>query len=301
MERRKLLTQGLQLCCFFVFTGRAWQHIVWDAPYRTLLWDESLLSTIVPVMTGMSWNEYATSPLVDQIINGLMVSTGICYLFIGLFALVAHQRSMQKFRKVLLLGSALLFGLALLYFKEKFYQVGQLFEYSIQFGSPLLLYMALQSELNQKRLIFFMKVAIALTFTCHGLYALGYYPQPGNFVAMTINILPVDEETARGMLKVFGWADILLSILLFVPKASRWALLYAAIWGLATAVARIWANIQVDFLFSSLNQWSFETIMRLPHGIIPLLLISPLREHFRIPFIHLVSGWRVSKYADQTH
>ncbi|WP_421897736.1 hypothetical protein [Marinoscillum sp.] len=285
MDRRKLIIQGLQLCCFFVFAGRAWQHIVWDAPFRTLLWDESLLSGIIPALTGMTWNEYATSPIVDGAINDLKLFIGIIYATLALFSLIAHKQTMRKFRGLLLVGSGLLFSLSLLYFKEKFYQIGQLMEYSIQFGSPLFLYYALKSSANEKRLLPWMKVAIAITFTCHGLYALGYYPQPGHFVSMTLRILSVDETTARLLLKSFGWADVALSILIFIPKTDRWALLYAAVWGFATAAARIWANIHFDFLLPTLNQWTFETVMRLPHGIVPLLLIYPLQAYFKLPFV----------------
>ncbi|MEQ9305319.1 MAG: hypothetical protein RJQ14_15525 [Marinoscillum sp.] len=283
MERRKLIIKGFQLCCFFVFAGRAWQHIMWDAPFRTILWDESLLSGIIPAITGMTWNEYATSPVVDGAINNLKVSIGVLYALLAIFSLFAHKRSLEKARGLLLIGSGLLFCLSLLYFKEKFYQVGQLMEYSIQFGSPLFLYYALKPTINEQRLMLLMKVAIAITFTCHGLYALGYYPQPGHFVGMTLRILGVDETTARLLLKCFGWADVVLSILIFIPKTARWALLYAALWGFATAIARIWANIHLDFLLPSLNQWTFETVMRLPHGLVPLLLIYPLQAYFKLP------------------
>lgn len=285
MDRRKLFIQGFQLCCFFVFAGRAWQHIVWDAPFRTLLWDEALLSGVIPIITGMTWHEYATSPVIDGAISNLQLFIGMVYAGLAVFSLVAHKRSMQQFRGLLVVGSGLLIFLSFLYFKEKFYQVGQLMEYSIQFGSPLFLYYALRSSVSEERLVFVMKVAIAVTFTCHGLYALGYYPQPGHFVGMTIRILGVDETTARFLLKCFGWADVLLSILIFVPKTAKWALLYAAAWGLATAIARVWANIHLDFLIPSLNQWTFQTVMRLPHGLIPLLLIYPLHAYFRLPFL----------------
>ncbi|RED94951.1 hypothetical protein [Marinoscillum furvescens] len=281
MDRRNLFINGFQLCCFFVFAGRAWQHLFWDAPFRTFFWDESLLSGIVPILTGMSWHEYATSPQVDGMINGIKTFCGAVYTLLAVFSLLAHLPSLKRLRGLLLVGSGMLFLLSLLYFKEKFYQVGQLLEYSIQFGAPLLLYMALKPAVDQRRLILLMKVAIALTFTCHGLYALGYYPQPGHFVSMTLGILSIDETTARLLLKCFGWADVALSILIFVPQASRWALLYAALWGFATAAARIWANIHFDFLLTSLNQWTFETVMRIPHGLVPLLLIYPLSQYFK--------------------
>ena len=50
--------------------------------------------------------------------------------------------------------------------------------------------------------VLYLKIAIALTFSAHGLYAIGYYPQPGVFVDMLINILHFSETTAKDFLFV---------------------------------------------------------------------------------------------------
>jgi len=208
---------------------------------------------------------------------------GVFYLMMSMFSLAVHKESLRKLRWLLLVGSSFLFTLAILYTKEKFFQYGQLFEYSSQFGSPLLLFLILQQKLSIDRLVILTKAIIAITFICHGLYAMGYYPQPGNFVGMVIRIMHFPEQFSRSLLVACGWIDFVLGILIFVPYTARWALLYAAFWGLATAVARLWANMNIDFLFAILNQWTFEVMIRLPHGLLPLMLISPLYKHFELP------------------
>ncbi|MCV9385266.1 hypothetical protein [Reichenbachiella ulvae] len=297
MDNKRNITRLLQFCTFLVFVGRGWQHLFWDVPLRTLLWDESLLSGIVPVITGMTWTEYATSEGVDVFINYYKITLGVVYTCLGIFALLAHRVSLKPYRWLLIMGSTMLFGLAMLYSKEKFYQIGQLLEYSTQFGCPLFLYLILNESVSKKQLTLYMKFAIALTFTCHGLYAVGFYPQPGDFVGMVIRILGVTEPIAKTLLATFGWIDLGLAILLFVPNFAKYALTYATFWGVATAAARLWANFYPEFLFPILHQWTFEVLIRIPHGLLPFILIYPIREYFKLPFL---SKKPTSEYLQST-
>ena len=124
-----------------------------------------------------------------------------------------------------------------------------------------------------KRLVLYLKIAIAFTFTAHGLYAVGYYPQPGVFVDMLINILHVSEATAKDFLIVAGVLDFAIAIGIFIPRIAKYFLLYAALWGGLTALARVWANFYWAFALSSLHQNLYETLYRLPHMLIPLALV----------------------------
>lgn len=271
----RLYYRILQWATVGVFLGRAWQHLYWDAPYRALLWDEQWMRGLVERLLGMRWQDYVTSLEVNAFIQNWITGTGVFYLVCALAA-VFLPRLGKAGRWLMYLGAASLVMLAALYCKEKFFFVGQFFEYTLQFGSPILLALwSLQPNYSpSRRIVMGIKIAIALTFTCHGLYAFGYYPRPGHFVYMTMRILSVGNEEAALFLKVAGLLDFALSILLFVPGrlAPLYAAAYATFWGLATTLARPWSALLTSGWELMLVQWLHEAVMRLPHFLIPLLL-----------------------------
>ena len=172
--------------------------------------------------------------------------------------------------------------LAFLYVKEEFYSLGQFLEYSLQFLTPWFLYQMRWQVPIGERLLLWMKVATAITFTCHGLYAVGYYPQPGHFTEMVINILGVGEDTALLLLKIMGILDFLLSVMIFLPlKWARPALIYAIFWGFATSLARVWSSWDLEFLGDSLMQSWHASVMRFPHFLIPLALLILLNQKYK--------------------
>jgi len=271
----------LQIATVCVFLGRAWQHIVWDAPYRTMLWDEGWMSQILPIFSSMSYEDFITDiEIDDQIQNGIK-AIGWFYMLCALVA-VFIRRLPKWASYILWLGSLSLMFLAFLYCKEKFFQWGQFWEYSLQFGAPLFLFFlynsihkVTSSHLVSKSLIFWMKVAIAITFISHGLYALNYYPRPGHFVDMTINILGVGEKTAFQFLNVAGVLDFIVAIGIFFPKKiCRYALIYIILWGLATTFARIWGHFYIDMIGDTLSQWVHESVYRFPHFVIPIAVLT---------------------------
>lgn len=262
----------LRIICIAVFAGRAWQHLFWDAPFRTVLWDEALLKFIVESIGDMSWYDYVTSEVVDQRIQWIIKLTGVFYALLAILSAYIKP-SMENLGRLLPVGSTFLLVLALLYCKEKFFHIGQFFEYTAQFMTPTLLYLVLFSKIDNRQFILLTKGAIALTFICHGLYAINYYPRPGNFVDMVINILHIGEPAAHTLLAVAGMLDFIIAIALFIPICANTALVYAFIWGLLTSLARIWANFQPEFALQTLNQWGFESIYRLPHAGLPLALL----------------------------
>ena len=265
----------VQAATVSVFLARAWQHLHWDAPYRALFWDEAWMKGLVEPTLGITWRAYVTSPQTDAFIQTLIVGTGWLYLVCALAALFVNRLG-RVGRVLLWVGAANLFFLAGLYCKEKFFFIGQFFEYTLQWGTPIML--AILAKGPEKpwaaRFVFFVKIAIALTFTCHGLYAVGFYPRPGNFLEMVMNILPVYETGAIHFLNTAGILDFLLSLALFLP--GRWplgALAYATFWGLATSLARVWAYFHWAYWDSALIQWLHETVMRFPHFLVPLALL----------------------------
>lgn len=271
--KQSILFPFLKWSTFFVFLGRGWQHIYWDAPFRTLLWDEAWMSGLVSSLLGMDWNTYVTSSSTDAFIVSWIDATGWFYILCAIMALLI-DRIPKMAIPLIGLGGINLFILALLYCKEHFFFIGQFFEYTLQWGSPFFLLLLYKERISYKQLLFGLKVAIALTFTCHGLYAVGYYPRPGKFIQMTMTILGTNKEASVIFLNIAGILDFVLSVLIFLPR--RFALIglgYAAFWGLATTAARVWANYIPEFWQDSLLTWTHESIMRMPHFMVPLAVM----------------------------
>lgn len=267
--KKSTLFQLLQVATAAVFFGRAYQHLFWDAPFRTLLWDENLMSGIVTGVFGMDWESYINSMAVDDGVNWTIKAFGVLYLICGMVAL-SLTKIPRIFQKILLIGAVGLILLSLLLWKEKFYSVGQFFEYSLQFGAPLFLYTLMRRGEVAKRWWFWLRMAMAATFVCHGLYAIGYYPQPGHFMDMTVEILGVSNETASLLLKIMGVLDFLVAAMLFVPRLQQPALAYMVFWGFVTALARIWTNFDFGEVGTHLHQTVYEMVYRWPHFLVPL-------------------------------
>lgn len=269
----KTITLLLKISCFFIFIGRAYQFLFWDAPYRSLLWDQDLLEPIVTNLFHNSWQAYVTSLKVDTFIQQLITTTGVLYVICAFIALFINQNSNRWIRSVLFFGGSNLLLLSFLITKEKFYHTTMFFEHSLQFSTPFLLLYFLKTN-NQQQLVRFLKAAIAITFICHGIYAIGaLYPLPGNFVTMTLNILPLPETTAKQLLFVMGILDFIIAICLYIPKCTKPALVYAFIWGTLTAFARILSPLTHELSLSIFHQYFYLVIYRIPHGLAPLLVL----------------------------
>ncbi len=263
----------LQLGVLFVFLGRAWQHWFYDAPFRELLWDEGRMKPIVEQIFGIEWSSWVTDASYDSAIATFIDGVGVFYVICGL-AVLLLKKIPKISGPIIWLGSISLFILAFLYFKSKMFQFGQFIEYSLQFASPVLLVLAMKKGRLDKKLVFALKVAVALTFVGHGLYAVNFHPRPVNFLVMCLNTLHLNESQAVVYLNTAGTLDFLVAIAIFLPfrKVVFVALVYASFWGFATAIARPWAYFYIDFWQESLHRWLFEAAYRLIHGIGPLVL-----------------------------
>ncbi len=274
-QRIILLLQFATIC---VFLGRAWQHLVWDAPFRTLLWDEGLMKSFIEYCFSMPWQTYITSPEIDAMIQGLIKNTGWFYLICAIMAMFIN-----KWKKIagvfMILGSLSLILLAMLYCKERFFSIGQFFEYALQFLTPLFLYFTVKKGFVTSRLLFYMKLAIAFTFVCHGLYAIGYYPRPGYFIEMTLNILNIEEDLAIKFLSFAGIMDFIIGIGIFLPfRYAKWIIIYAIIWGFFTTIARVWAYIELDYFIETSKQFIHESIYRVPHFVVPFVVYKLMKD-----------------------
>ncbi len=262
----------LQLGCVCLFLGRGWQHLVWDAPYRALFWDENLLKGLVEGLTPFTWTQYVTHPKVDYAIQILIKATGLFYLCCA-FASFFIKKCPKKVSAFFLIGGAVsLAFLSFLYCKEKFFHLGQFFEYASQVLIPVFLYLSFNSA-PTKRLVFFINVAISLTFFSHGLYAMGFYPVPGSYIDMLLRVFPLQETQARTFIKIIGHIDLVMAVCVFIPKVSTPFLIYGVVWGFLTAFARLFGNFYLPLFWDILNQWLPEVLYRIPHGVLPLFLI----------------------------
>ena len=257
----------LKLSVVTIFIARAYQHFFWDVPYRAILWYENLMRPALNWFQ-VDWEDFVSNTETDTKIQWIIKAIGILYFIASILVLVYNQNSKKWIKVVLTVITIWQFLVVFLFTKESFFQIGQYFEHSLQLGMPILLLYTYSKSFSISKALVFLKVIVGLTFLCHGLYALGFYPVPGNFIDMTISILGVTEEQARSFLWVAGIID--LFILPF--------LIYAVFWGFLTALARVVANYSTDFPLETLHQYGFETVVRLCHGLGPLLILFLLNK-----------------------
>jgi len=269
----------IRLSAFCVFFGRGWEHLFWDAPFRAVLWDQTLMEGLVTSLTDMSWHQYATSAKVNFIIDLSIKLVGAIYIFCALVSLIVQPKH-EKLSKVLWVGFFFLLILSLLFYKNKFYKFGQFIEYSCQMFSPLFLYFLLRYKIERHRFNLLLKAAIALTFVGHGLYALGIYVTPGIWTDMAMSSLDFiglrfSEHQVETTIFYAGILDMLLAIGIFFPN-KWWSvpfITWAIIWGFLTAFSRVIGFMNFDPSWHTLFQWLPQTIMRFPHGLIPLAVL----------------------------
>ncbi|WP_299365775.1 hypothetical protein [Winogradskyella sp.] len=269
------------ISCALVLFGRFYQFYFFGSPYRAFLWDESLLTPIVLYFYD-SWNAYATDPTINYRIELLTKIVAVIFLITSFIALFWFKVSSMIIKKSLIwISFVFLIFMALSMFKEKNYSWLPVFELSIQL-SPIVL-LAFWKNIEKLSISFltnFLKIAIALTFIPHGLFAMGILPVPGHFIDMTISILKISEDEARIFLWVVGFIDVLGSILIFIPhRMVKFILYYFAFWGFVTAFARVYVGFIPELAGMTLHNSLFLTIYRLPHGLIPLATLYLIRTN----------------------
>jgi len=274
MNKLKLISL-VKICAFTVFLGRAYQLYFFGAPFRAFLWDENLLTPVVEGIFNYSWFDYATNPAVNEWIDGFTKAVSIIFFVAAIVSLFWDRIKLQKLKRIVVrIALILLFLIGICVVKDRNYEFLQLFELFIQFTGPvLLLYDKKLNSVDNKNIVLGIKIAIACTFIAHGLYAMGLVYLPGHFVDMTIILLGFTEPQVGTFLYVVGLLDIIMSILIFVPKFSKYALIYMIFWGLLTAFARFVAGYNKNFTEMSFYNYTYLVIYRLSHGLIPLLVL----------------------------
>lgn len=260
----------LFLASFLIFFGRSMQLILWDAPFRELIWDERLMKPIVHDIFGMSWQDYATDLSVDIKVQRTVQAIGWIILSGAISVILLYFSKKRIFRIPIYIASTFVLLIVFMEFKEKFFHSAQIIEGTIQIFTPICFILLLTTKIRHIKL--FLKIIIGLTFLGHGLYAIGVYATPGNFVDMTIILLGVNEEQAKLFLHIVGWLDIIIFPLLFITKTIKPALWYAIIWGILTALARIIYYLELTNFELNSFFMVHDTLFRLAHGLVPLAL-----------------------------
>lgn len=292
MYRRILLI--FQISTIALLLGRGWQFIFKSTPFNSFFFHSVIMNPVVKNIYKTDWKEYLTNPAWNESYDFFISGLGI-YLWLSILVVVWIQKLPRRI-VVINLWSVffILIFLSFCYFLERGFQIGQFIEFSLQFCSPLflwfwLLYLSdsLSPDNEQRQLLGDhkqLKIATALTFIGHGLYAINFHPRPGYFIDMIIKAFYVSESMAVLFLNVVGYLDIICATALFIPYQwiQKMALYYIIAWGFLTALARFYANVQWELGWYSIKQWLPEFLMRFPHFLIPfilLMLVSQKSKH----------------------
>lgn len=268
----------MKLAAITLFLGRGLQHFFLDTPYSSFFWDEELLGDF-----HSNWSFFVNDLFSDKLMDRLSKVIGSYFFFMIIIVLMYDGKQKSKWlRYSLIISSILIFIQAILYSKDKFFELPLFLEFSVQFFTPILILIYLFNQLDSFQK--WIKIALAFTFVSHGLYALGIYPLPVHFMEMTMGILDLDEDNAKLFLKIAGIMDIIVSILLFTNE--KWlnsALIYMTLWGLLTAFARTVYLLDIALSLENFFLGLPNTMMRLCHGLIPLALFLYLNHPSSYP------------------
>lgn len=260
-----------------IFLARGWLTWRFDSPVRELIWEEDLWSRFLPWF-GTDWATFARTS--DSWIRPTLDVLGITLMALAIVPWLAVFIRLAWLRWWLLPGTIILILDAVSRWISKDMQLGMALEYLLQVATPLALFIWLgrqekkSSGASSAPVFWLLLAATAATFIGHGLYASGYYPPPLEFRMMTTEILPLSESNALIFLKIVGWLDFVVVLLLLIPRVRRVALVYMICWGSLTTLARLAAYFSLDLPLYGLDPWLAEALVRTPHWLIPLWLLQ---------------------------
>ncbi len=264
-----MLTLALRLGAFFCFAGWTWGHIYWGASYGVLLWNEGTFS--LAERLGIGWAEFVGTGAGDGLVQRGMSLIGWWYLLCAIVCLTVRRGNWLQMG-VLVVGAGLLVLLSYAKYLGAERQLPMFVEHGGQMLMPVLLILALALGPRHRATVATAMVAFVATFAGHGAYAIGWWPTPGNFHAMTTVILGLDHGMTILFLRIAGILDFVVCAGIFLPWLRVPSAIYAAAWGFVTALARPVAGMSGDLLYWGADQFLHETILRAPHFLIPLYL-----------------------------
>lgn len=267
----------LRTAASLMLLARGFLYLRQRAPWSTLLWRQDWLEGFIKQLLGITWEEYAATS--EPII--LFIQTSIGLLFIICAPICWLSTSNHWKNSMLYLATAFMLFHTLLRWTDRVYEIPMLIEYSLQWATPLL--MLLYGRIKERTWFAVTSVLISLTFVGHGLYAMGLgVARPHQFVNMTMGILGLSENNSHIFLMIFGLFDLLVPVFLLLPYRFKMAALaYGTFWGLLTASARVFAHMTPAENYYGLDPWLAETLVRLPHGLIPLSALLLILQIYR--------------------
>ncbi len=274
------------LAAAILFWGYAWLAFAGRAPWHVFFWNEELLSSRLPGLLGTDWDSYVTGTQALQLMQGLSIFSGALLILAG-FAAAGFSRFPKAGKTILVTSSIVLLTWAVLSAIDRIFFPVQFGEYALRWSFPLFLtaWWHSREHRGRSRMLFLLRLAIAVTFAAHGLYAMGVFPRPAQFVEMTMSILPISEPGAVRFLIAAGVLDWLAALCLFIPVRGIQAAgaAYMVAWGLLTTLARWAAHVHFNLPWwpESLLSWTPEVMVRIPHFAGPLLLLTFMRRNHR--------------------
>lgn len=265
----KLLLLLLRLGAFLCFAGWSWGHLYWEGPCGALLWNEA--THAFAEEQGVGWDEFVGSGADDGWVQKWIRRIGLLYPIFALLTLTVRRGSRVQMAS-LVGGSVLLVVLSYAKYVGAQRQLPMFIEHGGQMLAPVLLILGLALGPRHRATVITAMVAFVMTFAGHGLYAAGLWPTPATFIAMTSVILGVGPEVAKTILLVAGVLDFLVCIGFLIPLLRAPSALYAAVWGLLTAIARPVAGMSLELNYWGADQFLHEAVLRAPHFLIPLYL-----------------------------
>lgn len=277
---KQTINHLLRISATLLFFGRSWEHFRWLGPYRDVFYNPNgLILKSISVFTNETVTEIYNNHFYENLVINFSKGLGVVFLLSGLIILF-FERS-KKLKGIIYIG---LLGLTFNYFGllmgKHFEMWGMFFEHSAQLVIPLLFLLTVDKITSQT--IYLAQLAISITFISHGLFAVGYYPQPGHFADMLIVSFGIEEDLARLLLVILGVLDFVFGLVLLIPykkldtqlKAlffNSWVW-YGVIWGFLTAAARFYAPFSLELFWSNITQDLFQFLVRVPHFTIPLFI-----------------------------
>lgn len=265
----------IRLGTFLCFAGWTWVHFYWEGPYGVLLWQDSTYE--LAGRLGISWDEFVGSGADDGFVQKWLARVGWLYFVCTILTLTVGKRS-QLQMVALLGGSGLLVVLSYAKYVQTQSQLPMFFEHGGQMLMPVLLILALALGGHHRVTIVTAMVAIIMTFAGHGCFALNIWPTPATFYGMTCVSLHVEYQTAQTLIRIAGMLDFLICIGIFISPLRRPCVLYAAVWGFLTAIARPVAGMSWSLHYWGADQFVQEAVLRAPHFLIPLYLFLIWRK-----------------------
>ena len=259
----------LRLGAFLCFAGWTWVHFYWEGPYGILFWQEDTF--VLAGKFGISWEEFVGSGANDGLVQRWVSGMSWLYLICTVLTLTVRKHSRIQMA-VLVGGSGLLVVLSYAKYLASQRQFPMFIEHGGQMLIPSILVLALLLGVRHRVTVFMAILAFIMTFAGHGSYALGLWPTPGNFYAMTSLILHVDYPTAKAIILAAGVLDLMVCIGILIPFLRRSSAMYGVVWGFLTALARPVAGMSFSLYYWGADQFLHEAALRAPHFLIPLYL-----------------------------